>query len=116
MTKIVECVEGHYEVSESPFIRNYEWHPAYVTLECDCGEALTLSSTSSTPICRCGTDHSAVTQDIKEREGRLRDEATHPWQHAAKEQAHQHLRDATTYPEGSPWRYNDVTSRNINDV
>jgi hypothetical protein len=116
MTKIVEHVEGHYEVCESPFIRTYEWHPAHVTLECDCGEALTLSSTSPIPICRCGTDHSAIIRDIQEREGRLRDEATHPWQHAAKEQAQQHLQDETTYPEGSPWRYNDVTSRNINDV
>ena len=116
MTKIVERVEGHYEVYESPFSRTYEWHPAYVTLECDCGEELTLSSTSPTPICRCGTDHSAIIEDIQEREGRLRDEAAHPWQHAAKEQAQQHLRDEITYPEGSPWRYNDVTSRNINDV
>jgi len=37
MTKIVERVEGHYEVHEGPFSRAYKWHPAYVTLECGCG-------------------------------------------------------------------------------
>ena len=117
MTKIIMRGEGYYELKEAPFCRTYEWHPAYVTLECDCGEELTLSSTSPASICRCGTDHSAIIQDIQEREGRLRDEeATRPWQHDAKEQAQQRLRDEAAYPEGSAWRYNDVTSRNNNDV
>jgi hypothetical protein len=112
--KIIVRGEGHYEVKEAPFSRSYEWHPAYVSLECDCGEELTLSSTSSpaASICRCGTDHSAIVQDIQAREGRRGDEDTHPWQHNAKEQAQQRLRDEAAYPEGSPWRYNDVTSRN----
>ena len=116
MTKIIGRVEGHYEVHEAPFSRTYEWHPAYVTLECDCGEELTLRSTSPAFICGCGTDHSAIIRDIQAREGRLRDEVTHPWQHDTKEQTQQHLRDETAYPEGSPWRYNDVTLRNNNDV
>jgi hypothetical protein len=116
MTKIIGRVEGQYEVHEAPFSRTYEWHPAYVTLECDCGEELTLSSTSPASICRCGTNHSAVIQDIQAREGRLRDEVTHPWQHDTKEQTQQHLRDEAAYPESSPWRYNDVTLRNNNDV
>ena len=117
MTKIKVRCEGHYEVKEAPFSRTYKWHPSHVTLECDCGEELTLSGTSPASICRCGTDHSAIIRDIQEREGRLRDEeATRPWQHDAKEQTQQHLRDEAAYPEGSPWRYNDVTLRNPNDV
>ena len=117
MTNIIVHIEGHYEVKEAPFSRSYEWHPAYVTLECDCGEKLTLSSTSSAAYsCRCGTDYSAIIQNIQAREGRLRDEATRPWQHDAKEQTQQRLRDEAAYPEDSPWRYNDVTSRNNNDV
>jgi hypothetical protein len=117
MTKITVRCEGHYEVKEAPFCRTYVWHPSHVTLECDCGEELTLSSTSPASICRCGDDHSAIIQDIQEREGRLRDEeVTRPWQHDAKEQTQQHLRDEAAYPEGSPWRYNDVTLRNPNDV
>ncbi len=114
MTKIVVRVEGHYEVHEDPFSRAYEWHPAYVTLECDCGEKSTLSSTSTVAICRCGAEHSAIVRDIQEREGRLRHEVTHPWQHDTKEQAEQHLRNETSHPEDSPWRYNDITSGNTN--
>ena len=114
MTKIIVRVEGHYEVQETPFSRSYEWHPAYVTLECDCGEQLTLTGASATPACRCGADHSAIIQDLQEREGRLRDEATRPWRHDTQEQAEQHLRDEAAYPKDSPWRYNDITSDRMN--
>ena len=110
MTKIVERVEGHYEVSESPFIRNYEWHPAYVTLECGCGERFTLTASSTTATCRCGTDYRALIRDIQEREGQLADKSTHPWHHDAQEQAEQHRQDEAVYSEDSLWRYNDVTS------
>ena len=117
MTKIIVRLEGHYELKEAPFSRSYEWHPAYVTLECSCGEELTLFSTrSAASSCRCGTDHSDIIQDIQAREGRLGEEDTHPWQHDAKEQTQQHLRDEAAYPEGSSWRYNDVTSRINDDV
>jgi len=117
MMKILTRVEGHYEVNEAPFTRTYEWRPTYVFLECDCGEELTLTSTSSAAsICRCGTDHSAIVQNIQAREGRLGDERTHPWQRDAKGKAQQRLQDEAAYPEGSPWRYNDVTSRNNDDV
>jgi len=108
-------VEGHYEVHEFPFGRNYEWHPAYVTLECDCGQKLTLTGSSSVPACRCGADHSALIQDIKEREGRLGREVIHPWQHDTEEQAEQHLKDEATHSEDSTWRYNDIMSRGTDD-
>jgi hypothetical protein len=114
MTKIIVRIEAHYETDETPFARIYEWHPAYVTLECDCGEELTLTSASAPPTCRCGADHSAVIQDIQEREAKLRDEVTRPWHHDTQEQTEQHLRDVTAYPKGSPWRYNDITSGNTN--
>ena len=118
MTEIIVRIEGHYEVTEAPFSRSYEWHPAYVTLKCDCGEELSLSSTTSSTVssCRCGTDHSAIILDILAREGCLGDEVTYPWQHDAKEQAQQHLHDEAIYREDSPWRYNDVTSLNKNHV
>ena len=112
MTRIIERVEAHYESREVPFGRTYEWHPAYVALECDCGERLTLASTNTTIRCRCGVDHGAVVRDIQEREGRLREKVTHPWHHDAREQAEQHLQDEAAYPKDSPWRYNDITARN----
>jgi hypothetical protein len=115
MTRITVRVEGHYEVHEAPFSRSYEWHPASVTLVCNCGEELTLNGESTDSTCRCGTDHSALINDtliddIRARETQLRDAVTQPWSHEEKEQAAQHLRDEAAFPEGSPWRYNDVTS------
>jgi hypothetical protein len=110
MTRVTVRIEGHYEVHEAPFSRSYDWHPASVTLVCDCGEELTLTGASIDSTCRCGVDHSALIDDIRARENQLRDAVTHPWNHEAKEQAAQHLRDEAAYPEGSPRRYDDVTS------
>jgi hypothetical protein len=62
--------------------------------------------------CRCGTDYGAVVRDIRVREGRLREKATHPWRHDARERAEQHLQDEVAYPKDSPWRYNDITAGN----
>jgi hypothetical protein len=110
MTRIIERVEAHYESQEVPFGKTYEWHPAYVTLECDCGEKLTLTSTTTITTCRrCGADQGPFVHDIQEREGCLPDRLTHPWHHDARERAEQHLRDENAYPKGSPWRYNDIT-------
>ncbi len=114
-TKITVRIEGHYEIHEAPFSRSYEWHPASVTLVCGCGEKSTLTGQSTRVRCRCGADHSDIVRDIREREARLRDEATRPWRYEADEQAEQHLRDEANHPEGSPWRFNDVTSRSEDD-
>ena len=80
MTKIIVCTEGHYEVHETPFSRAYDWYPACVILECECGEKLALTGSSTAAACRqCDANHSSVLQDIQEREGRLQHETTHPW-------------------------------------
>src|SRR5919199_2642578 len=110
MTRITVRVEGHYEIHEAPFSRSYKWHPAAVTLVCDCGRELTLTGASIDSTCQCGADHSALINDIRARENQMPDEVTHPWDHEPREQAAQHLRDEAAYPEGSPRRYNDVTS------
>jgi hypothetical protein len=110
--KIIEHVQAHYEVREVPFGKIYEWHLAYATLECDCAEKLTLSATSTITTCpRCGADLSVFLYDItaREGEGRLQDKLTHPWFYDAKEQTEQHQHDEAAYPQGSPWRYNDIT-------
>jgi hypothetical protein len=120
MTRITVRVEGHYEVHEVPFSRSYVWHPSAITLVCDCSEEMTLTSASTDSTCRCGADHSALANDaliddIRARENQLRDAVTHPWDHEAKEQAAQHLRDEAAYPEGSPRRYNEITSGLMDD-
>jgi hypothetical protein len=72
------------------------------------GQEFTLTSTSTVPTCRYGPDHSAIVQDLHERDGRLRHAVTYHWRYNTKEQA--------AYPKGSPWRYNDVTSGEVDDV
>ena|SRR5215212_7175680 len=108
--KIIERVEAHYENSEMPFGKVYEWHNAYIALECECGEKVTLTATDTMTTCsRCGADLGSFVHDIQERESRLPDELTHPWFYDAKERAQQHQDDEAAHPEGSPWRYNDIT-------
>jgi ribosomal protein S27E len=112
MVQILERVQAHYESREMPFGKVYERHSAYVALECDCGEKVTLNATSSTTstCSRCGADLSPFIYKIREREGRLPDKLTHPWFYDAREQAQQHEHDEAAYLEGSPWRYNDITA------
>jgi len=80
--KVIERLEGHYEVQEVPFGQVYRWCPGRLVLECECGEELIL--TSSRTIChRCGADH--TTDVIREELAAgllLGDEALHPWRYA----------------------------------
>lgn len=108
--RIIEHGEAHYESREVPFGKVYEWNPAHITLECDCGEKLALTANSTMTTCGCGAEVGGFIQNIEEREGHLPDNLTHPWYHDAQVQAQQHSRDEAAYPEGSPWRYNDITS------
>ena len=109
MAHIIERVEAHYEAREVPFGKVYEWHPAYVTLECECGERLLLTATSTITTChRCGDALGGFLHDIKDLEGDMPDKLTHPWFHDAQARAYQRLQDEATYPQGSPWRYNDI--------
>jgi hypothetical protein len=109
MAHIIERVEARYEAHEVAFGKVYEWHPAHVALECDCGEQLILTATSPTIACRCGAHHGDIVHDIQEREGYLPDRLTHPWFYDAQAWARQHQQDEVAYPEGSSWRYNDIT-------
>jgi hypothetical protein len=111
--KIIERVEAHYEAREVPFGKVYEWHPAHTTVECDCGEKVILTATSTLTTCpQCGTDLDVdgFLHDLQEREGLLPDNLTHPWFYDAQARADQRLRDEVAYPKSSPWRYNDVTT------
>jgi hypothetical protein len=111
MAHIIERVEAHYEAREVPFGKVYEWHPAYVVLECECGEKLILTATSTITTCaRCRTDLSVFSREMKEREGRLPGKLTHPWFHDSQVRGQQRLRDEAAYPKGSPWRYDDITT------
>src|SRR3712207_5575033 len=109
MAQITERVEAHYEAREVPFGKVYEWHPAYVALECECGEKLMLTVTSTTTTCgRCRTDLSVFSRDMKEREGCLPGKLTRPWFHHAHVREQQRLRVEAAYPKGSPWCCDDI--------
>ncbi len=119
MTRIIEDLreEAHYETHEVPFGRSYEWHPEQIIVECECGErfALVAAASTTTSACRrCGTEHAAIIRDIRKRQGRLADKVIHPWHHDARERTKQHRQEEATYPKGSPWRYDDVTSGETN--
>ena len=111
MVKIIERVQAHYESREMPLGKTYEWHPACIVLECDCGKRWTLDAKSTTTTCSgCGAELGTFVHDIREHEGRLPDNLTHPWFYDARERAQQHEHDEVAYLEGSPWRYNDITA------
>jgi hypothetical protein len=77
--KIIERVQAHYESHEMPFGKTYEWHPAYLALECECGEKATLSATNAINTCpRCSAELATFVDDLREREGYLPEELIHP--------------------------------------
>ena len=66
MTTVIERTEGHYEVREIPYGKDYVWCPECVVVECDCKEKITL--TASQTICKCGADHTTlVHEELKSR-------------------------------------------------
>jgi hypothetical protein len=110
--KIIERVEARYETREVPFGKVYEWHPAYLAIECDCGERLIITATSTTTGCPCGARLGGLVHYVQEHGDHLPERLTHPWFYDSQSRAQQRLRDEAAYPEGSPWRYNDITADN----
>ena len=51
MVKIIERDQAHYESREMPFGKTYEWHPAYLVLECGCGKKWTVDAKSTITTC-----------------------------------------------------------------
>jgi len=116
MDRNIEIIEeAHYETCEVPFGRSYKWHPERMAVECDCGEELVFTGTDTLTTCQCGTEYGDLVRGIRSREGRLQNKDVRPWDYDVQDQADQHLRDEAAYPEGSPRRYNDVTSGLIDD-
>ncbi|AHY47370.1 Hypothetical Protein RradSPS_2087 [Rubrobacter radiotolerans] len=71
MVTVVELVEGHYEVHESPYARSYVWCPGCVTVECECGERLHARSPEEAVCAVCGRDHARTVRGrLDELEGR----------------------------------------------
>jgi hypothetical protein len=62
MTTMIECTEGHYDVQETSYGKDYVWCPEHVVVECDCGERPTLSASGTA--CSCGADHAALVREV----------------------------------------------------
>src|SRR5919199_3170825 len=123
LMRVVERIAEHYGVEESPFGRAYRWSPEQVVLECSkCGTKIThkRSQIIGSEVISCECDKANTAHIREELVIQVRDEeyeAHHyPWLHDTKEQDNQHLRDEAAYPNDSPWRYNDVTLGDANDV
>lgn len=75
MSKVRVRIEGHYEVQEVAYGKDYVWQPGHALIECDCGQA--LDSDEHHAICpNCGADHTGVVREVVGRH--LPDEVLHP--------------------------------------
>lgn len=69
-------IEGHYEVQEVSYGKDYVWQPAHALIECDCGR--TMDAHLRSAIClNCGADHTEIVREVVDRH--LPDEVLHPW-------------------------------------
>jgi hypothetical protein len=116
MMKIIERVAEHYDTQEMEFGRTYIWCPESIVLECTkCDKKMTLTRSeliATQPECECGRGHTARVREevVLEMMDEDYEAHHHPWHFDLQSQGDQHLRDEAAYPEGSPWRFNDVTS------
>jgi len=85
LAKVIKRVQARYEVQEVEFGKVYKWHPAHIVLECQCGERLSL--TSSTTSCgECASDHVLAVKALKEvsTDKHQSDQTLHPWRYSEK--------------------------------
>lgn len=84
MLTIIERTEGHYEVQEVEFGRVYRWYPKCVNIECECGERLSLTASSTATCPRCGANHASTLREELTVE-RVEDQTLHPWRYDARD-------------------------------
>jgi hypothetical protein len=56
LAKAIECAQARYEVQDVEFGKVYKWRPGCIVIECQCGQRLSLTA-STTSCAECGTDH-----------------------------------------------------------
>lgn len=80
LVRVIEYVEGHYDLEDIEFGRVYKWHPGSVVVECICGERRTLTR-SETTCGECGADYASIVREILAIQRPKGDEAAHPWRY-----------------------------------
>ncbi len=82
MSTVIERIQGHYQVQETPYGEAFVWCPECVVVECDCGERPVLSTSQST--CGCGADHAVlIREELTSR--RSSEEVSHPLENEYRE-------------------------------
>ena len=77
MARVIECVRPRYEVQEVAFGKVYKWRPEHIVVECQCGQRLSLTA-STTSCVECGTDHGLAVKEAS-ADGHQSDQILHPW-------------------------------------
>jgi hypothetical protein len=76
MSKVKVSIEGHYEIREMSYGKDYVWQPSHAIIACDCGRVMDVDEHHTT--CpNCGTDHSDLMRQVAGRH--LSDDVLHPW-------------------------------------
>ncbi len=76
VSKVKVRIEGHYEVREDAYGKDYAWKPAHALIECDCGQE--FDADTNHPVCpNCGRDYTSVVREVAGRH--LSEEVLHPW-------------------------------------
>jgi len=82
MTKVKVSIEGHYEVEDFSYGKDYKCMPAHALIQCDCGQTMDADAHHTT-CSGCGADHTEVVREVAGRH--LGEEVLHPW-HAEYEE------------------------------
>lgn len=80
LVRIVEYIEGHYDLEDIEFGRVYKWRPESVVVDCICGERLTLTR-SDTTCHECEADYASIVREVLAGQRPKEDEAAHPWRY-----------------------------------
>ena len=83
LAKVIERVQARYEIQEVEMGKVYKWHPEHIVLECQCGERLALSA-STTSCVECASDHVLAVKALKEAstDKHQSDQTLHPWRYS----------------------------------
>jgi len=95
MCRVKVSIEGHYEVEDSSYDKDYVWTPAHALIECDCGQVMDADE-HHTACPNCDADHSALMQEVVGRH--LSEEVLHPW-HSDYEKWQRFKENCTEYYE-----------------
>jgi hypothetical protein len=80
VAKVIERVRARYEVQDVEFGKVYKWRPERIVVECQCGQRLSLSASTTTSCVECGTDHGLAVKE-ESANGYQSDQSLHPWRY-----------------------------------